>query len=102
MSFGSATKALIGYRDDCDLEYHWWHRLFKVLLVVSACLLFIYAFNEAGHPEPTRLQRMRRISPAWHPEDGLIGGLIATAIYVTAMCNLYYRGVVYVIKGPKD
>jgi hypothetical protein len=78
-------RLLFGFRDDIDLNQRWWHRLAKVVSV----LLFICIAALAGF--------------IWHVGQ-VTGWNAASWVFLAAMAilNLYYRGIVFIICGPRD
>ena len=97
------ARVLIGYRDDWELQHHWWHRLWNVAIVASSCLLFIVLLDTRRPLDPEIAFRyaLQSTPTPWDPVYAVSVAGIVTALYILIIANLYYRGIVYIIKGRR-
>jgi hypothetical protein len=104
--FRRGLRLTVGFRDDLYLPRYWWHRLWQVGIVVTACFLFGWVFLTEARSDPLArdgfipLTSFPEPTP-WHPETAFLPAAVVTASYVIIAANLYYRGFVYIVKGPR-
>ena len=93
-----SIRFLTGYRANYELAHYWWHRLWQVSLISTACVVFVIVFDNHGCPPYFGFCGLLE---GWIPEGAAMSALFITVIYIVVAANIYYRGVVYVIKGPR-
>lgn len=71
----------VGCRNDLRLERRWWHRLAKVVAVCAIPVALIWSFRTSG---------------------SVSFAASATLFATILVLNLYYRGVLYVVLGPRS
>jgi hypothetical protein len=104
------ARILVGYRDDLDLSGFWWHRLYRVLAAVSIVAVLLWRddvnYKSMTVIGPDTLNADGTIKDFGHvvevhPGEAGIEALIEVTVFWIVLANAYYRGVVYVVKGPR-
>ena len=105
------ARILVGYRDDLDLPRLWWHRIYLVLatLLVVAVFLWRLGVNTTSltvigpntrNADGTIAEFGRVIET--HPAEAWAAALIEATVFWLVLATAYYRGVVYVVHGPRQ